>query len=93
MYFPRVNEVHKGRKQGPHLSCAFSMLVRMALAAAMWCFQSGFRFSDIDQCPELLVMTGHITVSMPEGTVAASSLLASFLDELECNSWLYKLQV
>lgn len=48
--------------------------------AAPWCFQryQWLQLVGIDQCPELLVMMEHVTVSVPEGTAAASSMLDDF---------------
>ena len=52
---------------------------------------SGCNFHGIGQCPELLVTMGHVTVSVPEGTVA-TSLLDGFVGNLGCNFCLHKLQ-
>lgn len=39
---------------------------------------SGYSLSGTDQCPALWVMLEQITVFVPEGTTAASSMLCDF---------------
>lgn len=53
---------------------------------------SGYSFSGTDQCSALLVMLEQITVSVPEGTIAAPSMLCDFWSDSGCKCWLHKLQ-
>ena len=88
MHLPRLKEklMLGGIRNIPLLS--FSALLRMAAAAATRCSQRSWwlQLSGIDQCPELAVVTEHVTLSVSKGTAAASSVVDNVWGDLGSNS-------